>query len=91
MKNIIGILGVAVLAITLFLGTNSNNTDLSDVLAINIANAEEGQLAGHGMILAKGCRYTGSLSDTCNYLHYVIRNCTPTTVPYVDNCGIDPH
>ncbi len=43
MKKIIGILGVAVFAVTLFLGTNSNNTDLSDVLAMNIAKAHESE------------------------------------------------
>lgn len=45
MKKLIGILGIAVIAMTMFFSTNSINTsdgevDLASLIAINTANAE---------------------------------------------------
>ncbi len=42
MKKIIGILGVAAIAVALYFNVNSvnNNTDLAGLIAINTANAE---------------------------------------------------
>jgi len=45
MKKLIGILGVAVIAVTMFANTNSaninKNTDLASLIAMNVANAED--------------------------------------------------
>ncbi|MBA0884776.1 hypothetical protein [Flavobacterium undicola] len=76
MKKILGILGVVVIAVTMFLGTdkiNSSSPDnnLSDVIAMNSANAEwvwfgcgmDGDYCGQ----TPNCRFVIVSSERCLY------------------------
>ncbi|NMH87589.1 hypothetical protein [Flavivirga algicola] len=64
MKKIIGFIGIAITAMTLFFGTNMTNSykdlDLASLIATNVANAESQVI---------GCSYTGSSSDTCQVFY----------------------
>ena len=69
MKKIIGILGTAALALTMYMNTNSangisTNLDLESLVALNNANAE--CIAGDLGI----CRYTTSGSHDCFVAFY---------------------
>jgi hypothetical protein len=68
MKKIIGILGVAVIATAMFFSANAvsstNDTDLSSLIAIDAANAEEGYAGSYF------CKPGGTYCMTYTYQHY---------------------
>ena len=81
MKKTIGILGVAVLAVTMFMNANSINKsdiDLASLMKINSANAE-------GLLF--GCQQTGNSWDECTWLLYTISNCEDAPVNAITYCG----
>jgi len=77
MKKLIGISGIAVIAMTMFFNTNinhaSDNTDLSSLIAINMANAES-NYAGKKLCYPGGtscstnanCKKGSSIGSTCS-------------------------
>jgi hypothetical protein len=80
MKKIIGILGVAVIAATMFFSANnltgsSSDASLASLVGMNSANAET---------MAWGCRYTGVSGDYCSYFGSRITNCGNSSL---SNCG----
>ncbi|WP_066223820.1 hypothetical protein [Formosa haliotis] len=81
-SKILTSLGVIAIALSLFFNSNSitkGDTDLSSLIALNVANAEDGPV--------NGCRYTGNWEDTCSNL-IVVQRCVETTVPYADSCNV---
>lgn len=74
MKKIIGILGVAVIAAAMFFSANAvsstNDTDLSSLIAIDVANAESNVWFG----CASGGLYCGG-HDGCKSVIYSSHNC----------------
>lgn len=85
MKKIIGILGVAVIAATMFFSANAvngsaNDTSLAGLIAMNTANAEGGTDV-------PGCDYTGYSSDYCHWSGYAVQNCNTSTTDY--DCTIN--
>jgi len=82
MKKLIGMVGVAVIAMAMFFSMNNNmdgfnsDADLASIMAINIANAE-----GSGNDCTKEPNYA------CNGHDYVIINCDEDKWYTVANCG----
>jgi hypothetical protein len=75
MKKIIGVLGVAVIAATMFFNTNGVNSSSSDsslagLLAMNTANAEYGS--------GEKCKCTNVQSDVCYYGFTKVTYCYPS-------------
>lgn len=72
MKKIIGILGVAVLGMSMFFNANFLNTsgeglNLENLVSINTANAET---------TAWLCTYTGNWNDRCSFIGTPVLRCT---------------
>lgn len=74
MKKLIGMLGIAVIAMAMFFNTNTNHTDnvnLSSLIAINIAYAESSggaicEPGGNSCSTANYCRKNSTYSSTCS-------------------------
>ena len=74
MKKLIGILGIAVIATAMFFNTNTNhadNIDLSSLIAINMANAEDSggatcEPGGTSCSTANYCRKGSTYGSTCS-------------------------
>lgn len=72
MKKIIGIIGVAVLAMTMFFSTNSvdNETGLVNLIAINTANAYQTESDSNGCDTDE--------HDRCMIYGHVVTDCDPS-------------
>lgn len=74
MKKLIGIVGIAVMAMAMFFSTNTNHTDnvnLSSLIAINIANAESSggaicEPGGNSCSTSNYCRKDSTYGSTCS-------------------------
>lgn len=82
MKKVIGILGVAVIATTMFFSASnltgsSSDASLAEIIAVSTANAEGGS--------GGGCKCTNISSDLCYYGFTRVAYCTPS-VEY-NNCN----
>ncbi|WP_147677884.1 hypothetical protein [Algibacter pacificus] len=70
MKKIIGVLGIALIAIAMFLNTNTinnSNLDLANLISLNTANAED-TLPGFGTASSTACTYSVPIETTYDSL-----------------------
>jgi len=76
MKKILGVLGVAVIAVAMFFSANANTSsdlDLASLISLNSANAEcvvIGPTNFYGCNAFDRCVYTGVPAPTCSYWEY---------------------
>jgi hypothetical protein len=87
MKKIFGLIAVVavVFALTLTVNTSNEQTEgLSDVIAYNIADAQE--VAVRDIVPVAGCRFTGNSSDRCTKPGLIVTNCVNSMFT---TCGID--
>jgi hypothetical protein len=87
MKKVFGLIAVVavVFALTLTVNTSNEQTEgLSDVIAYNIADAQ--QVAVRDIVPVRGCKFTGKSSDRCTKPGLIVTNCVNSSST---TCGID--